>query len=106
RVWVHERRDGTAREGKVAMKLHCLDGVSDKPKGPHYIAVVCVVLATGCQTQPISPTITEPPSVPSVPTETVNAWDTASELRAWVNNGVSTGAATVVGDGPDAVIRL
>ena len=69
-------------------------------------ALACAAVAAACETAPISPTIAPPPSVPAVPTQTPNVWDTSSELRGWVNNGVSTGAASVVGDGLEAVIRL
>jgi hypothetical protein len=44
--------------------------------------------------------------VPTVPTAVPNVWDTRAELAAWANNGVSTGPATLVGDGTEAVIRV
>jgi hypothetical protein len=71
-----------------------------------FILLLSVTLAPACTNAPTAPTIVPPFSVASVPTARPGEWDSRSELAAWVGNGVSTGTATVIGDGTDAVIRI
>jgi hypothetical protein len=70
------------------------------------LALVVVLLTAACDSAPVSPTIIPPRSVAAVPAAVPGVWDSAAELGAWVNNGVSTGPALVVGNGADAVIRV
>lgn len=69
------------------------------------VALACV-LASGCESNPVAPTVLPAPSVSSVPTATPNAWDSDVELAAWVGNGVSSGQAIVVGTGKEAFIHV
>jgi hypothetical protein len=76
-----------------------------------FAGCAAVLLLTGCEAgggaQPF--VVVPGPAVPSpVPTAAPYVWDTRDELDIWVNNPVSGGPVPVslVGDGPDAVIRI
>jgi len=64
------------------------------------------MLAAGCHSAPVAPTVVPPPPVAAVATAVPYTWDSRAELAAWVDNGASRGPATVVGDGTEAVIRV
>ncbi len=71
------------------------------------IAGLIAVAATACEVERITgPTIVPGPTVAAVPTTRPGIWGSRSELSAWVENGVSAGPATVVGEGDAAVIRI
>ncbi|HEV3139388.1 MAG TPA: hypothetical protein VGY57_02665 [Vicinamibacterales bacterium] len=70
------------------------------------ILVLAAFAIVGCQSAPVSPTVIPPPAVPQVPTDVADVWDSRSYLAAWVDNGATRGAATLVGDGASAAIRV
>ncbi len=64
------------------------------------------ILTTACETSPIVPTIIPAPIPAAAPTALPGVWDSRDELVPWTQNSSVAGAATVVGDGTDAVIRI
>src|SRR5438309_177487 len=70
------------------------------------IVVMAALVAVGCQSSPVAPTVSPPPAVPAVPTAAPNTWDSREELAAWVGNDQSRGGLTLAGDGVEAVIRV
>jgi hypothetical protein len=73
-------------------------------KSPLWLAFAA--LTTACEIRPTAPTILPPPAVPAVATVRPLEWDSRDELAAWVNNGASSGPASVAGEGNDAVIQV
>src|SRR5262245_32903758 len=70
------------------------------------LGISIALTAAACESAPASPKIIPPASVAAVATGVPNVWDTRTEMAAWLDNGVSTGPATLVGDGTEAVIRV
>lgn len=74
------------------------------------LRAVAVVLSVGalsaCETSPPAPSVIPGPFVPAVATAVPGVWDSRDELAPWVDNGATTGPATVAGDGTAAVIQV
>jgi hypothetical protein len=70
------------------------------------VFILALAVASACQSSPTAPYVIEAPRVAPVATAKPYVWDSAVELTAWVTNGVTTGTASVAGDGIDAVIRV
>jgi hypothetical protein len=74
---------------------------------PQIQVVAVALLASACNVAtPAQPTFVPAAVAPAVPTSQPDRWDTRDELAAWVTNSYSSGSASVVGEGTDAVIRI
>lgn len=69
-------------------------------------ALLSLASLAACETSPPAPSVLPGPFVPTVATATPGLWDARDELAAWVDNGATTGPATMAGDGATAVIQV
>ena len=71
-----------------------------------WTGLLALASLAACETSPPAPSVIPGPFVPTVATAVPGVWDARDELTAWVDNGATTGPATVAGDGTSAVIQI
>ena len=72
------------------------------------VLAVAVLTTIACTTgEPDAPYVIPGPTGPTpVSTRMPHVWDSRDELSIWIDNKVSRGPISIIGEGPDAAIRI